>query len=247
MLERYEKMKKKRIIALLLSVCMLFTACSGNPNTSDPENSRPLIEIDRGGEVKINISGVDGRSFIPAVSGLTCVATVFGYYGISVKPDALRFYAPIVEGTTYIDGKPSPYKKIVGNPMGLIAFYYAAPIIEAVENYFKDYPKKTQGRVVKNISGATVEEIKGYIDREIPVIIWGTVTGNAAIPIDDYSWITDEGDRFTGKMSPRCYTVIGYNNSEILVLSDNGKQLNVMNDTFIEMYESYESQAIVIE
>ena len=249
-LERNDTMKKQSIIALLLSVCLITTACSNTSDSPDiPDNNSSLsnIEIDRGGEVKINVSGIDGRPFVPGGSAITAASTILAYYGISIKPFDLRGFATIEESTSFIDGTSSPWKKIVGNPKGALSFYFAPPIVDMLNTYYTEYPKKCKDRTVTNISGADLAKLKSYIDNQKPVIVWGTITGNAAVPVEEYSWVTDEGEEFIGKMAMRCYTMIGYNNSEVILISDNGKTLNVLNETFLEMYESMESQAILIE
>ncbi len=242
-------MNKKSLIAMLLSVCLLTTACSNTPgNTINPEDSSlPVIEIDRGGEVLLEVKGVDGRPFVPGGSAITAASAILGYYGISIKPADLRGYANIEPSTSFVDGTPSPWKMIIGNPKGALSFYYAPPIVDMMNNYYNDYPSKCKGRTVKNISGSDLTTLKEHIDNKKPVIVWGTITGNAAVAVDEYCWVTDEGEEIQCKMSPRCYAMIGYNNSEVILVSDNGKTLNVMNETFTEMYESMESQAVLIE
>ena len=243
-------MKKKSIIALLLTACILTTtACSGTIVIPDEQNNSSLvdIEIDRGNEVKIEVEGLDGRPFIPGGSAITASATILGFYGVKIKPMDLRAYANIVEGTSFVDGTPSPWEKVIGNPKGTLSFYFAPPIVDTLKNFYEQNEKKCQGRTVKDISGADLATLKSYIDKNKPIVVWGTITGNAAVPVEDYTWITDKNEKFVGKMSPRCYAMIGYNNSEVILISDNGKTLNVMTDTFVTMYESMESQAILIE
>ncbi len=243
-------MRKKSIVALFLTACILTsTACSNTIVIPEDQNNSSLADvvIDRGNEVKIDVQGLDGRPFIPGGSAITASAAVLGYYGVSIDPTKLRAYAPIVEGTSFVDGTESPWDKLIGNPKGTLSFYFAPPIIKMLKDFYADNESKCKGRTVKDVSGADLEALKGYVDQNKPIVVWGTITGNAAVPVEDYTWITDKGDEFVGKMSPRCYTMIGYNNSEVILISDNGKTLNVMTDTFVEMYTSMESQAILIE
>ena len=244
-------MKKRSIIAFVLAACILTTtACNSNTIViPDEQNNSSLAEIviDRGNEVKIDVEGLDGRPFIPGGSAITASAAILGFYGISIKPADLRAYAPIVESTSFVDGTESPWEKVIGNPKGRISFYFAPPIVEMLKKFYNENQKNCQGRTVKDVSGSDLATLKGYIDSNKPIVVWGTITGNAAVPVEDYSWKTDKNEQFIGKMSPRCYAMIGYNNSEVILISDNGKVLNVMNETFEVMYESMESQAVLIE
>lgn len=202
-------------------------------------------EPNKGKEVKLNVIGINGYRELESGSGITAAATVLGYYKINIKPLDLREYADI-HGTSIIeDGvTPSPWDVIVNEPIGPISFYYAKPIINMTNKYLDE--KGISNIKAYDISGATLDDLCDYIDIGKPVIVWGTSTGNPAEE-SDVSWILPNGETFVAR-EPLCvYTLIGYTNTDVIILDDVGEELIVSKEIFTTMYESMYSQAILIE
>ncbi len=121
-------------------------------------------------EVKLNIVGINGYSDLKSGSGITVAATVLGYYGIDIKPLKLKEYAEVHGTSTIVDGfTPSPWDVIVDEPIGPNALYYAKPIIDMIHNYLDEIGNTTLK--AKDISGATLDELKECIGKDKPVIV----------------------------------------------------------------------------
>ncbi len=242
-------MKKRLIAAILALTCVFNTACAGtNPDNNDDSNQSeindaPYVEEPCGEDVKLTVQGVDGRGLLAGGSGITACSTVLGFYGINIKPMDLKAYAKIESASSFIDGFPSPWDQIVGDPKSPKSYYYAAPITKMVNDYIADR-KSSSGIKAKDISGATLDELKAYIDKGQPVVVWGTITGNAAS--ETISWELETGEDFVARDPQRVYTMIGYNDKQIILCNDKGKEVRAKIEYFNDMYNSLYSQAILI-
>ena len=193
---------------------------------------------------KLDVVGINGYSDLKSGSGITAAATVLGYYGINIEPIKLKEYADVHGTSAKVDGfTPSPWDVIVDEPIGPNALYYAKPIINMINNYLAE--KGITNVKPKDISGATLSELIAYIDEGKPVIVWGTSDGKPAE--DSISWILPNGEKFVAKDSMNVYTLIGYTDTEFILLTHSKYELNVSKEIFVTMYESIYSQAILIE
>lgn len=196
-------------------------------------------------EVKLDVVGINGFSDLASGSGITAAATILGYYGIDIKPLKLKEYAEVHGTSTKVDGfTPSPWDVIVDEPIGPNALYYAKPIIDMIHNYLDEIGNTTLK--AKDVSGATLDELKNYIDNGKPVAVWATTNGHPASDAE-VSWILPNGELFVAKNHVCVYTLKGYNKDELLIVTHTGYELKVTNEIFLTMYESVYSQAIIIE
>nr|WP_317283746.1 C39 family peptidase [uncultured Sellimonas sp.] len=93
------------------------------------------------------------------------------YNGYMVTPDEVCYrYMP--RGPLH---STNPYVAYMGNPGSLTGGYgcWASVICKTAQNYFNAVHIRT--KTPRNITGTSMEGLFGYIDRGIPVVVWGTL------------------------------------------------------------------------
>lgn len=234
---------KDQLLGQLTTVATM-TTTTKKPETTTTTTTKKPVDVSTNSSKKLDVVGINGYSDLKSGDGITAAATVLGYYGISVEPIKLKEYADVHGTSAKVDGfTPSPWDVIVDEPIGPNALYYAKPIINMINNYLAE--KGINNVKPKDVSGATLSELIANIDEGKPVIVWGTGTLKPAE--DSISWILPNGDKFVAKAYSTVYTLIGYTEDEVVLIDCTGGIFNVSQETFMPMYESMYSQAILIE
>ncbi len=160
----------------------------------------------------------------------------------SATPKASRFYKK--DGVWY---GGDPFKGFVGDPRktskeGAYGCF-APPIVKAMKKY--------AGDSVKNISGCAPEELFGYIQKGMPVVVWGASGDNLEKGVtwkivDSKGNVTDK--TFTRIVHEHCMVLTGYDSDYVYLhnpsYSANFRQSKAL---FIKNFKILYSQAIVVE
>ena len=127
--------------------------------------------------VQLDVEPILQMPELPNGCEVTSLATVLQYYGFSVTKEELAAnYLPYelfaFEGLDII--APDPNEAYAGDPFGMsCAFYcFAPPIVEAANAYFADVGAHY---VALDATGASIDELIGYLMEGRPVIIWATL------------------------------------------------------------------------
>ena len=101
-----------------------------------------------------------------------------------------------------------PREYFLGNPFSDGGWGCMAPVIEKALNKCVDPSEDT----VVNITGTPLIELRSYIDRDVPVIIWGT-QGMAEVRPSRTWTIVDTEETFTWTAPNHCLLLVGYDDS----------------------------------
>jgi len=104
---------------------------------------------------------------------------------------------------------PDPRKAFAGDPYSPDAMgCYAPVIVRALKRVLGD------AYIVREETGGRLEELKSYIDMDIPVITWST------IDLQDYiegpEWVLPDGKRFLWRSNEHCMLLVGYDEESFI-------------------------------
>ena len=153
-------------------------------------------------------------------SGCETVSTLMAlrYAGYSIDADNFIYaYLPQADEPYYGDDgllyADSPYEAFIGSPFSEFSYGCYAPVIRsAVSAYLDDADGTVNAEAspgIVDLSGKTLSQLCAeYIDRDIPVIVWGTI---GMQPIQGYTtWILPDGSEFTWRSQEHCLLLTGY-------------------------------------
>lgn len=140
----------------------------------------------------------------------------------------------------------NPYLAYMGDPGSLTGGYgcWASVICQTASNYFKELNVKN--RSPKNITGSSLEELFQYIDRGIPVVVWGTLNMGST------SWFragSKNGVVFYWASRAHCVLLTGYDkNRKVVKVNDpiRGK-VEYSFSAFEKAYKTMNRNAMVIQ
>ncbi len=101
-----------------------------------------------------------------------------------------------------------PREYFLGNPFSKEGWGCMAPVIEKALIKCIDHSRHE----VNNITGTPLKELKSYIDRDIPVIMWGT-QGMAPAHVSRTWEIVGTEDTYTWISPNHCLLLIGYDDT----------------------------------
>lgn len=187
----------------------------------------------------INVTAISQYPELPTGCEVTALATVMNYYGIDIDKCEI--------GDSYLDkgdvGTVDFHEAFEGDPRDESSFgCYAPVIVKAAE---KILGERQSQLTVSEVSGGELESLFAYIDKDIPVIVWGTqdcqqgqytVTWN--VDGKDLTWFSPE----------HCMVLVGYSDNSVWVsdpIYGEIKQYDI--NVFRSCYDSLYKQAIVIQ
>ena len=101
-----------------------------------------------------------------------------------------------------------PREYFLGNPFSKEGWGCMAPVIEKALIKCIDHSRHE----VNNITGTPLKELKSYIDRDIPVIMWGT-QGMAPAHVSRTWEIVGTEDTYTWISPNHCLLLVGYDDT----------------------------------
>lgn len=169
---------------------------------------------------------------------ITSLTAVLNYYGYNVDKCSLS--------DDYLEkgpvGETDFRLAFEGDPRDGNSYGCYAPVIKNTAN--KYLSAQNSSMYAKDITGGEFEELFDYIDRGIPVIVWGTLDcreGHYSVTwnVDgkDLTWFTPE----------HCMVLIGYESDTVTVCDPTyGDIRSYDRELFKSRYNSLQKQAVVI-
>ena len=160
--------------------------------------------------VQLDVKNIMQYPALPNGCEVTSLAIVLNYLGYEVDPVWLCDNHLPIEDFVYGD----PWKTYVGNPKNEGLGCYAPAIVQAGNSYLESVDSEYR---VKNVSGGAMGDYEGYIDRGVPVILWGTMYMNCDPEV--YWRRNYDGREVVWHASSHCLVLIGYT-SETYIFCD---------------------------
>lgn len=192
------------------------------------------------GDLKSNFKAINQNPELPTGCEVTSLTMTLNYLGVNADKSDIA--------DNYIDkgpiGSTDFNKKFVGDPRDVNSYGCYAPVIVNAAN--KYLTAKGSSLNATNISGKDLEELfTSYIDKNIPVIVWGTVdnregryTTTWKVDGQDLKWYSPE----------HCMVLVGYDNDKVWVADPmHGDVRSYKKSTFKDRYNSLKKQAVVIQ
>nr|WP_288722528.1 C39 family peptidase [uncultured Sellimonas sp.] len=140
----------------------------------------------------------------------------------------------------------NPYLAYMGDPGSQTGGYgcWASVICTTAENYFK--AANITSRKAKNVTGSSLEQLFSYIDRGIPVVVWGT------LGMDGTTWFkagSSGGATYYWASRAHCVLLTGYDKTRKVVKVNDpieGK-VEYSFSSFESSYNTMNKNAMVIE
>lgn len=199
-------------------------------------------------QVGLYPSGCESVSAVMALNYAGCDIDVDSFINAYLPQGSEPYYDE--DGLLYGD---SPYETFIGSPYSDTSYGCYAPVIQGAmeqalsdrDASFDDDPYGAQASVA-DLTGATLPELcENYIDRDIPVIVWGTI---GMEPISgETEWILPDGSIFIWRSQEHCLLLVGYD-AEYYYFNDpmEGKDTAYRRADAENAYQSLYSQALAI-
>jgi len=168
---------------------------------SEPaETAQP--EKEPKGRVVLNVENILQNPSLPNGCEVVSLAIVLRYMGYDLDPTWLFDYYMPKDLYSYAG---NPWKEYVGNPRGYGFGCYAPCVVTTANEYIEDVGSTL---VATDVSGMKLSDYEDYIDRGVPVIIWGTIYMNGNDHVHK-SWYVD-GELVQWYSNSHCLVMIGY-------------------------------------
>lgn len=210
--------------------------------------SRARTEFN-GKSVYIDMKNILQNPELPVGCEITALTILLNYWGFSAeKCDMAKNYLPISSGRyKYEDGKTykdSFYDYFIGDPFSRGYGCFSNAIEKAANSYINQHGG---GYTVKNISGCSPDTLYGYVEDNIPVLIWAT---DGMIEPEYYeTWYDiDTGEQLDWYLNEHCAVLVGFDiDNDTVTLNDPMKGIIDYNiNKFETRFAQMHSQAIVI-
>ena len=221
------------MIALLLAVCMTtltFTACEGSDSADQPTGIPPTVARSStrapAASHRIDVDYISQREDYPCGCESVSAVMALRYAGYEYDVDSFidRFLPTGADPYYENDGllhAESPYDVFIGSPYSDYSYGCYAPVIRVAleaalsDAYGGDEINAESGSIpvsVRDLTGASLESLcRDYIDRDIPVIVWGTIGMQPIRALTE--WVLPDGSLFTWKSQEHCLLLVGYDAS----------------------------------
>ncbi len=174
---------------------------------------------------------------LPNGCEIVSLAIVLNHLGFEVDPVKLSDeYLP--KGQYWYD---SPYEKYIGDPKGNGTGCYAKCLTETANKFLKD---KGSNLVCCDVSGMSLGELEAYVDKGIPVIIWGTVFMDCDPKVSYSYWYGNEV--VTWYSHSHCLVMIGHSAYTYIFADPLCGITNYDRADVLKSYEQIFTQACII-
>ena len=135
---------------------------------------------------------------------------------------------------------------MLATPFGMsCAFYcFAPPIVEAANAYFADVGAHY---VALDATGASIDELIGYLMEGRPVIIWATLHFEPPEYVANFQWITTNGDVIEAYSNLHCLVLTGFDGKDMHLCDPLVGNIIVRLDVFRSCFEDMGSRAVVFD
>lgn len=241
---------KKATIFLLVLLSVLLAGCNSVPNTmtavlettadaDNPVRGDSALFLPEPTAMAEDFSVICQYPELPTGCEVTALAMVLNYDGIKAdKCDIADNY--LEKGEI---GKTDFREAFVGDPRDEDSFGCYAPVLTKAANSYLA-AKKSKLRA-KDVSGTEFDKLLPYIDRGVPVIIWGTQNCAAGYYTEEWEI---SGEVLSWYYPEHCMVLIGYSDVQVWVADPlEGEVLTFDRVIFKLRYDELFRQAVVIE
>ncbi|MBE6714477.1 MAG: hypothetical protein E7575_04210 [Ruminococcaceae bacterium] len=177
---------------------ILYSVDDGNGNITSEHAYVTVLAYKK---VCLDVENIMQFPLLPCGCEAVSLAIVLKYEGLDIEPEAL--YTDYMPKGDYVNG--NPWKEYIGDPFTEGMGCYAPCLCETGNSYLENIGSKKK---VYDISGLDIQECKRYIDRKIPVIIWGTMW---MLDDDSLCWTNVvDGETVVWHSVSHCLVLIGY-------------------------------------
>lgn len=189
-------------------------AADTQPNGASTPGTRAAshrLDVPYLSQVGLYPSGCESVSAVMALNYAGCDIDVDSFINVYLPQSGEPYYDE--DGLLYGD---SPYETFIGSPYSDTSYGCYAPVIRSAmeqalsdrDASFEDDPYGAQASVI-DLTGAALSELcENYIDRGIPVIVWGTIDMQPVI--GETEWILPDGSLFRWQSPEHCLLLVGY-------------------------------------
>ena len=194
----------------------------------------------------IKINGVPLIQQYPLLpNGCEAVSStmVLQYYGFEITEEEFVNDYLSMKPLYYENGilcGPDPAQAYAGNPFSTTEGLgcYAPVITKALENASDNHWK------VENISGSSLDDLRIWLQKDIPVILWATIEMQ---DIESYIQLYNNGKYIEYPTQEHCLVFIGMD-EEFCYFNDplNGKEVSYKKEQVLKCYNALQKQAVVM-
>ena len=209
-------------------------------SSEESAKSDTLVEVPKDAVLLSDFTVLSQYPELPNGCEVTTLTAVLNYQGLEAEKTVLSDdYLPKAPV-----GEANFYREFVGNPRDDDAYgCYAPVVVTTAESYIDD---SGSGLTVSDLTGASFQDLFGYIDQGIPVIVWATQYNQQGhysvtwhVDGQDMTWFTPE----------HCIALVGYDLDDwtVTVADPMTGELETYDlDAFESNYNDLHQQAIVI-
>ena len=200
------------------------------------------------GERILPVRNIQQLPEYPSGCEITSAAIVLNYLGYRVGKTELCRCFPI-GGQPHMEGGilsgPDPWTVFAGNPKGSGYGCFAPVVAQAVNRYLSSHGS---WRHAENLSGTSASALTASIDRNVPVIVWATVSMKEPYRGDAW-YLKSTGEYFQWPAREHCLVLTGYSGNEAVFSDPLDEKGTVRYDfsLFETRYRQLFCQAVVIE
>lgn len=176
---------------------------------------------------------------LPTGCEATAAAMLLQAYGYPVTKEEIALAYPLTQ-QEMVNGRryaAHPEEAFLGDPFTITGFGIFSPALTTIMQ--KAIDSHGGGALVKDLKGASEEEILDYIRSGTPVCIWSTMEGRDVV--NQYSWYIKDGDVYTNQMyvwpgNEHCLVLTQYNKDQVVV---NDPQIGVTQYDRADFFRHY--------
>ena len=211
--------------------------------TKTPETTTETHKTDDPNEeILLDVTPKSQGGLFESGSGIIAASMVLNYYGMNVDVWDLHKKLDIVDKDR---NDITPWDYCMGNPETETALYYAQVIKNMINTYLNE--KGISDFVATDITGCKTNYIFDYVIKGKPIIIVAHEMMRSDVE-DGVSWTLPNGEEFVWKVDACFWVISGVTSSEVIAINGaNGLQKSISKEKFERSFETYYSQAIIIE
>lgn len=217
------------------------------PTTEAPSTEAPTIPLEMPSEdyelpnsCELKVENIMQKPELPTGCEVTALCIVLNYFGFDI--DKERLFDEFMPHTSNADCTFDD--KYVGNPRADNGFGCNAPVVEkTAKNYIEYEDSDIQ---VKNLTGASINELFYQIEQGRPVVVWASV-GMKDVEFK-LRWKTPDGSEAWFATLEHCMVLTGYDiDKDIVYIADPLKgNTSYSLERFASVYKQMGCQAVIL-
>lgn len=178
---------------------------------------------------RLNVELIYQSPELPQGCEITALTAAMNYTGYEVdKCDMADVYLPKSK-----DLSANPEEYYLRNPRTNGFYCFAPVLVKTIERY--NQANKTD-IIVDDLTGSEPTELYGYIDKGIPVVVWGTLRWNPPYRYDNGLY---------GNL--HCMVLSGYTNNSVYITDSIYGDTKVSRSQFEKVWKQMGSRAVIVK